>query len=126
MKNFYRPNGNVVRHATSISKITLFFSITWICFMLNPIHSFSQVLPTGFNQVQVATGLSNPTIMTASPDGRIFIAQQNGVLRVFKNGALLATPFITLSVNSSGERGLLGIAFDPNFARVTFITFYYY
>jgi glucose/arabinose dehydrogenase len=92
---------------------------------LNPIASFSQTYPSGFSQVQVATGLTNPTIMTASPDGRIFIAQQNGVLRVFKNGSLLATPFVSLSVNSSGERGLLGIAFDPNFASNQFIYLYY-
>src|SRR6187549_2881630 len=69
-------------------------------------ETIAQTYPTGFNQVQIATGLTNPTIMTQAPDGRIFIAQQNGVLRVFKNGALLSQPFTTLSVNSSGERGL--------------------
>ena len=46
-------------------------------------------------------------------------------LRVIKNGALLATPFLTVTVNSSGERGLLGVAFDPNFATNQFVYVYY-
>ena len=37
-------------------------------------------------------------------------------MRVIKTGSLLSTPFVNLAVDSSGERGLLGIAFDPNFA----------
>jgi glucose/arabinose dehydrogenase len=85
----------------------------------------SQVFPTGFSRVQVASGISNPTVMAFAPDGRIFVAQQNGALRVIKNGALLATPFIQISVNSSGERGLIGIALDPNFATNQFIYLYY-
>lgn len=63
--------------------------------------------------------------MEFSPDGRIFVAQQTGELRVIKNGTLLTKPFITLSVNSSGERGLLGIAFDPAFGTNNFIYLYY-
>src|SRR5262249_29149952 len=42
-----------------------------------------------------------------------------------KNGVLLATPFVTLSVNSLGERGLVGVAFDPNFAINQFVYVYY-
>jgi glucose/arabinose dehydrogenase len=63
--------------------------------------------------------------MAVAPDGRIFVAQQGGALRVVKNGALLTQPFLTVSVNSSGERGLLGIAFDPNFATNSFVYVYY-
>lgn len=72
-------------------------------------------VPAGFTIEQVATGLSNPTAMEFAPDGRIFVTQQGGALRVIKNGVLQATPFLSLSVDSSGERGLLGIAFDPGF-----------
>ena len=46
-------------------------------------------------------------------------------LRVVKNGALLSQPFLTVSVDSSGERGLLGVAFDPNFASNSFVYVYY-
>src|SRR5215470_2836553 len=72
-------------------------------------------VPAGFTDSVVAGGLKNPTAMALAPDGRIFVCQQNGQLRVIKNGALLATPFLTVTVDSQGERGLLGVAFDPNF-----------
>lgn len=62
------------------------------------------------------TGLASATAFAQAPDGRLFVAQQGGQLRVVKNGVLLATPFITLTVDSAGERGLLGVAFHPEFA----------
>ena len=103
------------------NRFTLVFLFSF--FILN--SSIAQTFPTGFSQVLVANTISNPTVMAFSPDGRIFVAQQNGALRVIKNGILLTQPFITLSVNSSGERGLLGIAFDPNFSTNNFIYLYY-
>ncbi|MGA9995991.1 MAG: PQQ-dependent sugar dehydrogenase [Pyrinomonadaceae bacterium] len=81
-------------------------------------------LPGGFTETQI-TGLSNPTAMTFAPDGRLFVCQQGGQLRVIKNGALLSTPFLTVTVDSNGERGLLGVAFDPNFAANQFVYIYY-
>lgn len=85
----------------------------------------SQTYPAGFSQVQVANGISSPTVMAFAPDGRLFVAQQNGVLRIIQNGSLLTTPFMSISVHSSGERGLLGIAFDPNFTTNQYIYVYY-
>jgi len=82
-------------------------------------------LPPGFAETTVASGLSNPTAMAFAPDGRLFVAEQAGRLRVIKNGQLLPTPFLTLTVNSSGERGLLGVAFDPSFAANRFVYVYY-
>src|SRR6185503_785312 len=85
----------------------------------------SATLPTGFAETRIATGLASPTAMSFAPDGRLFVAQQGGALRVIKDGALLTQPFLTVSVNSSGERGLLGVAFDPNFATNNFVYVYY-
>ena len=82
-------------------------------------------VPTGFTDAVVASGLNNPTAMALAPDGRIFVCQQGGALRVIKNGALLPTPFLTVTVDSSGERGLLGIAFDPNFVSNQLVYIYY-
>ncbi|MGI8884869.1 MAG: PQQ-dependent sugar dehydrogenase, partial [Pyrinomonadaceae bacterium] len=87
--------------------------------------AYAATVPTGFTDSTVASGLSNPTAMAFAPDGRIFVTQQGGSLRVIKNGALLATPFLTVTVNSSGERGLLGVAFDPDFANNQFVYVYY-
>jgi glucose/arabinose dehydrogenase len=85
----------------------------------------AQTLPTGFSRVVVGGTISNPTVMAFAPDGRIFVAQQNGVLYVIKNGTQLPTPFVTLTVNSLGERGLIGIAFDPEFTTNNYIYLYY-
>jgi hypothetical protein len=61
-------------------------------------------LPAGFTETQFGSTLNaSPTAMAFAPDGRLFVCQQNGQLRIIKNGGLLATPFVTLSVNSSGE-----------------------
>ena len=87
--------------------------------------SAAATLPAGFTETQVAAGLSSPTAMAFAPDGRLFVCQQGGQLRVIKNGVLLPTPFVTLSVSASGERGLLGVAFDPNFASNQFVYLYY-
>lgn len=81
-------------------------------------------LPTGFTETPIS-GISSPTAMEFAPDGRLFVCQQGGQLRVIKNGVLLATPFVTLSVDFAGERGLLGVAFDPNFAANNFVYVYY-
>ncbi|HET7480892.1 MAG TPA: PQQ-dependent sugar dehydrogenase [Rubrobacteraceae bacterium] len=84
-------------------------------------------LPTGFTQTRVATGLDNPTAMAFAPDGRIFVNQQGGKLRVIKNGTLLAAPAIDLTsrIDARGERGLLGVAFDPGFSSNHWIYLYY-
>jgi glucose/arabinose dehydrogenase len=82
-------------------------------------------LPSGFVETTYASGLSSPTAMEFAPDGRLFVCLQAGNLRVIKNGVLLPTPFVSLTVDSAGERGLLGIAFDPNFATNNFVYVYY-
>src|SRR6185436_13101154 len=92
---------------------------------LTAVVANAATVPAGFTDSVVAAGLTNPTAMALAPDGRIFVCQQNGALRVIKNGALLPTPFLTVTVDSSGERGLLGIAFDPNFVSNQLVYIYY-
>src|SRR5438477_11070919 len=102
----------------------LFIAMIFLFFGL----SFSvsgATLPSGFVETTVASGIASPTAMAIAPNGRIFVCSQTGALRVIKNGVLLATPFVTLSVDSVGERGLLGVAFDPHFTLNHFIYLYY-
>lgn len=87
--------------------------------------ALAATLPAGFTETLVTGGLSAPTAMDIAPDGRIFVTQQGGAVRVIKNGALLPAPFLSLTVDSQGERGLLGIAFDPNFAANGWVYVYY-
>ena len=93
--------------------------------LLTATSASAATLPAGFTERGVATGLASPTAMEFAPDGRLFVAEQGGRLRVIKNGALLPTPFVTLTVDSTGERGLLGVAFDPDFATNHFVYVYY-
>jgi glucose/arabinose dehydrogenase len=78
----------------------------------------ASVLPSGFQDTVALSGLTNPTVMQFSPDGRIFVGQKNGVIKVFSS---LSDPnpviFADLSseVDDYWDRGLLGLALDPNF-----------
>jgi glucose/arabinose dehydrogenase len=101
------------------------FLVIWTLWLTGAHAALSQTLPANFAREPVATGISSPTVFAFAPDGRIFVAQQNGVLRVIKNGALLPTPFISIAVNSTGERGLIGIALDPDFNVNAYIYLYY-
>jgi glucose/arabinose dehydrogenase len=82
-------------------------------------------LPNGFHVSQIAAGFASPTTMALAPDGRIFVTEQGGRVLIVKNGAILAVPFLTLTVDSAGERGLLGLAFDPTFATNHYVYVYY-
>lgn len=82
-------------------------------------------LPAGFSETLVAGEVHAPSAMQFAPDGRLFVCRQTGVIRVVKDGVLLPTPFATLGVHYDGERGLLGIAFDPQFATNGFVYVYY-
>ena len=76
----------------------------------------------------VTTGLSSPVFLTQPlNDGRIFVVEQGGTIRVIKDGVLQATPFldITARVLSGGERGLLSVAFHPQYATNHFFYVYF-
>jgi glucose/arabinose dehydrogenase len=74
-------------------------------------------LPAGFREDLVASGLSYPTAMAIAPDGRIFVAQKGGGIRVIKDGQLLpkSSAFAFVDAETSYEYGLCGIALDPDF-----------
>lgn len=74
-------------------------------------------LPPGFKAEVVATGLTGATAMEVAGDGRIFVCEQTGALRVIKNGKLLPQPFVKLSVDHSWERGLIGVTVHPGFPK---------
>jgi glucose/arabinose dehydrogenase len=82
-------------------------------------------LPPGFTDAAVATGLTRPVALDIAPDGRFFVTEQAGAVRVVKNGQLLPTPFVQLSVSSAGERGVDGIVLDPDFATNHYVYVYY-
>ncbi len=82
------------------------------------------VLPEGFAEELIAEGL-DPTRIKVAPDGRIFIAEKNGVIRILRDGSLLEDPFVSLEVDNFNERGLAGMAFHPDFEQNNWIYVYY-
>lgn len=75
--------------------------------------------PPELRLVSVASGLTGPVHLTAPPgDGRLFVVEQPGRIRIIEDGALRTEPFLdlTATVGSGGERGMLGLAFHPDYA----------
>ena len=91
-------------------------------------------LPPGFSDDSIITGLLAPRAAVFTPDGRILVLergsgttndQNTASVRVFKSGQLLPDRALTLDVCGDSERGLLGIALDPDFATNGYVYLYY-
>jgi PKD repeat protein len=83
-----------------------------------PQSASAATLPSGFQESVVFSGLTAPTNFRFASDGRVFVAQKNGVIKEFDNlSDTTATTVIDLSVDVHNywDRGLLGLALDPNF-----------
>src|SRR5205823_4166218 len=84
----------------------------------------ASTLPTGFRDSVVLSGLTNPTVLQFAPDGRIFVGQKNGVIKVFQS--LTDTNPVTFAdlsgkVDDYWDRGLLGLALPPNFPASPYV-----
>jgi len=75
----------------------------------------------GFVEQLVADSLDSPVSMAIAPDGRVFVCEQGGRLRVVRHDALLARSFVNVPTVANQEEGLLGVAFDPGFERNQFV-----
>jgi glucose/arabinose dehydrogenase len=84
----------------------------------------SAAQPPGFSQSTVFSGLTEPTAMRFSPDGRVFVAEKSGLIKVFDS---LSDPTPTVfadlrtQVYNYYDRGLLGIALDPDFPAKPYV-----
>lgn len=100
------------------------FCVVWIAYAAGPARG-ATTGPPGFQDTLVAGGISGPTAMAFAPDGRIFVTQKTGELRVIQNGRLLSRPFLKVNPDARGERGLLGVALDPGFRKNGYVYVYY-
>jgi putative heme-binding domain-containing protein len=85
------------------------------------------VLPPGCTALKVAAGLTGATALAVAPDGRVFVCEQTGALRVVRHDRLLPAPLLTVPVDSRWERGLIGVCLDPAFEAngyiyITYVT----
>jgi glucose/arabinose dehydrogenase len=74
----------------------------------------------------IGDGLNGPSGFEIAPDGRIFILERSGKIKIVKNGQLLPTPFADLPSEDTGDRGLIGVAFDPDFGVHNHYVYFYY
>jgi glucose/arabinose dehydrogenase len=99
------------------------------CGRSNPSDGQPPPVPSsGLRLVEVASGLDQPVYLTApAGDPRLFIVEQTGRIRIVSGGAVLPAPFIDLSakITAGGERGLLSMAFHPDYALNGFFYVYY-
>jgi glucose/arabinose dehydrogenase len=82
--------------------------------------------PGGFSRVQVASGFDQPTAF-AFERNRIFVTEKStGKVKVVRaDGTVRGNPYVTLKVSTNSERGLLGIAVDPDFTTNRYVYVYY-
>jgi glucose/arabinose dehydrogenase/PKD repeat protein len=86
--------------------------------------AMASTLPSGFRDSVVLSGLTNPTVLQFAPDGRIFVGQKNGVIKVFQSlSDTNPVTFTDLSgeVQDYWDRGLLGLALPPNFPTSPYV-----
>ena len=87
----------------------------------------TEPLPPGAIVQTVLSNMTKPVAMAFDPQGRLFYTEkETGRVRLFENGVLRSTPVITYTVDGTcSERGLLGIAIDPDFANNHYMYVYY-
>lgn len=81
-------------------------------------------LPAGFIRERLASGL-NPTSMVIAPDGRIFITEKNGLIRILRDDILLEDPFLEIEVDDANERGLGHMVLHPDFETNGYLYVFY-
>ncbi len=117
-----------------MKKILLAFAVLFTITASLKLHA--QALPAMYTQTNIVTGLQYPTDWDWTADGRYFINQKggnaagscaNGKILVYSSAGVLLSTFydLTDSVNCDFERGLLGIAIDPDFANNHYVYVYY-
>ena len=94
------------------------FAAAAALFLCAPVTADAVTYPAGFEERPIVEGLTAPTGMAWAPDGRLFVIEKEGRLKVVAPGGSSAVPVYDLSneVNSYWDRGLLGIAVDSSYA----------
>lgn len=102
-----------------ISAVTAVIVAAGVLAPAAPVSAVVNPLHVQLSFVQRASGLSQPVGVVGARDGtnRLFVLEKTGRIRLWNNGVLQAAPYLDLRarVSSGGERGLLGLAFDPAF-----------
>ncbi len=101
----------------------------WVTYAANPSNTApvsSGPLPVGFARETLVTGLNEPTVLEFLPSGDLLIGSRFGRIDIYRGGQLLPAPLIQIPVDfAGGERGLVGLTLDPDFATNGYFYVYY-
>ena len=119
---------SLARAAAAFGFAGIALLVAWIATPIGVPAAVAATLPTGYEERTVVSGLTAPTAVDWAPDGRMFVAEKAGRVRVVTAaGALVTAPLLDISahVHPSGDRGLLGIAVDTSFASNRYLYLLY-
>lgn len=109
----------------AVASLVLAFALALVLLALAPREAAGDdELPSGFRESVALEGLTNPTAVQFSADGRIFVAEKSGLIKVFDN---LSDPTpatfadLRTNVHNFWDRGLLGLALDPGFPAEPYV-----
>ena len=88
--------------------------------LITPAPAGAATLPTGFQDTAVFSGLDHPTAVRFAADGRVFVAQKNGIVKVFSSvTATTGTTFADLrsQVDDNWDQGVEVLALDPQIPK---------
>src|SRR5690242_4405873 len=116
-----------MRAVTRLAWLVALAGLLFVVPLRTPAAAASATVPAGFTDALFATGFGGRlTSMTFGPDGRLYVSQKEGAIRIVDvTGTLLTDPFITLSAATDNELGVKGIAFDPNYGSNGYVYVYY-
>src|SRR6188768_84596 len=100
------------------ARVVMLAVYTFATLSISGVATAAPTLPSGYSLTPVHTGLNLPTNTAWLPDGTLLITEKAGLVRASKNGVLATAPIVNLAgtTNDYWDRGLLGIAPDPDFA----------
>jgi glucose/arabinose dehydrogenase len=104
-----------------IRPVILFLTIVF----LSSISITSQTLPEGFVLEVFVDNIFEPTQLDEAEDGRIFVAERTGKIRIIENGILLEEPFYEVETETPGERGVTGLILHPEFDQNGYVYIYH-
>jgi glucose/arabinose dehydrogenase len=126
-QGIYRGRRRLRRARLRAARSSLLVVLALIAFGLIVASSARSAPPANFQtSLIMGDGLNGPSGFDIAPDGRIFILERSGKIKIVKDGQLLPTPFADLPSEDTGDRGLIGIAFDPDFGVSNHYVYFYY
>ena len=100
-------------------------ALTFTCLSVSLFAQDDIEVPDGFLVETVCEGFDGAVTMDVARDGRVFVCEQTGAVRVVKDGRLLDAPFLKVEVDDFWERGVEGVALHPKFPEEPYVFVHY-